>query len=61
MDDMWMKIGSAILIGMMLVVLFPSAKRMLKESPQANSSQWMSALIPLGLVVGFVVLLMAMM
>lgn len=57
--DMWMKILSAVLIGMMLVFLFPRAKQMLSESPKGDSSDWMSALIPLGLVIGFVILLMA--
>jgi len=54
-----MKILSAVLIGMMLVFLFPRAKQMLSESPKGDSSDWMSALIPLSLVIGFVILLMA--
>ena len=55
-----MKILSAVLIVMMLVYLFPRAKAMLTESPKGDSSDWMSALIPLGMVVGFVILLMAL-
>ena len=55
-----MKILSAVLIVMMLVFLFPRAKQMLTESPKGSSSDWVSALIPLGLVVGFVILLMAL-
>ena len=58
--DLWMKLLSAVLIGMMLFFLFPRAKQMLQESPKGSSSDWMSALIPLALVVGFVVLLMAL-
>jgi hypothetical protein len=57
---MWMKILSAALIVMMLVFLFPRAKQMISGSPKGNSADWMSALIPLGLVIGFVVLLMAL-
>lgn len=55
-----MKILSAVLIVMMLVFLFPRAKQMLSESPKGDSSDWMSVLVPLGLVIAFVVLLMAM-
>jgi hypothetical protein len=58
--DLWMKIGSAVLLVMMLVLLFPQAKRMLKESPKGTSSDWQSAIIPLILVVLFVALLIKM-
>ena len=57
--DMWMKILSAALIAMMLVFLFPRAKQMLQDSPKGSSQEWITALIPLALVIGFVVLLMA--
>lgn len=56
--DMWMKILSAALIVMMLVFLFPRAKQMLQDSPKGSSEDWMAALIPIALVIGFVVLLM---
>jgi hypothetical protein len=59
--DLWMKIASALLMGMMLVFLFPRAKQMLREGRKGSSQEWMSALIPLAMVVGFVILLMAMM
>ncbi len=59
--DLWMKIGSAVLMGVMLVFLFPRAKQMLSEGPKGSSQEWMSALLPLAAVVGFVVFLMAMM
>lgn len=55
-----MKILSAALIVMMLVFLFPRAKQMLHESPKGSSQDWISALIPLALVIGFVILLIAM-
>ncbi len=58
--DMWMKIGSAVLIGAMLMFLLPRAKAMVQNSPKADGQQWLSALIPLALVVGFVVLLVMM-
>ena len=56
--DLWLKIGSAILLVAMLVVLFPRARQMIKESPKGTTSQWFSFLIPVGIVVLFVVLLM---
>jgi hypothetical protein len=58
--DLWMKIGSAALLVIMLVILFPRARQMMKESPKGTASQWMSFLIPIGIVVLFVLLLMQM-
>lgn len=55
--ETWMKIGSALLLGMMIVFLLPRAKTMLKESPKASSDDWKGILLPLALVVGFVILL----
>jgi hypothetical protein len=55
--DMWMKIGSALLLVMMIVLLWPRAKIMLKESPKGSADDWKSALIPLLLVAGFIILL----
>lgn len=55
--EMWMKIGSALLIGAMLLILWPRARVMLKESPKGSAEEWKSALIPLLLVAGFVILL----
>lgn len=58
--DIWMKILSAVLIVMMLVFIWPRARQMLKESPKGSSQDWMSAMIPLAAVIGFVILLMAL-
>lgn len=58
--DLWMKIGSAALLVIMLVILFPRARQMMKESPKGTPAQWMSFLIPIGIVVFFVLLLMRM-
>lgn len=55
--DMWMKIGSAMLLGMMLIMIWPNARRMLKESPKGTAGEWKGALIPLALVALFIVLL----
>ena len=58
--DLWMKIGSAALLIIMLVILFPRARQMMKESPKGTPAQWMSFLVPIGIVVVFVLLLMQM-
>ncbi len=55
----WMKIGSALLLIMMLVYLWPRAKQMLDESAEAKDRDWMGFLLPVAAVVGFVILLMA--
>ncbi len=59
MDDMWMKIGSALLLGAMIIYLLPRAKTMMEQSPEAKPGDWRNALLPLAAVVGFVILLMA--
>jgi hypothetical protein len=56
----WMKIGSAILLGMMIVFLWPRAKQMLKETRKAEAGEWQSAILPILAVMGFVVLLVMM-
>ena len=56
----WMKIGSAILLGAMIVYLWPRAKQMMKESRKAEAGEWRSVLLPILAVAGFVVLLVMM-
>lgn len=56
--DLWMKIGTALLLGMMIFVLFPQAKHMMKHSPEAEPGDWGSFLVPVLVVAGFVALLM---
>ena len=58
--DLWWKIGSAVLLIAMLAVMFPRARQMLKESPKGTTSQWISFVIPVGIVVLFVLFLMQM-
>lgn len=55
--DLWMKIGSAVLLVAMLVYLIPRAKAMLQDTPKGSSQEWMGAIIPLGLVLLFVLAL----
>lgn len=56
----WMKIGWALLLGAMVLVLLPRVKHMVKESPKGSADDWRAAIIPLLMVVGFVVLLIMM-
>ena len=56
----WMKITSALVLGAMLVYLFPRAKLMMKHSPKGSSEDWRSVLIPLLGVILFVILLISM-
>lgn len=55
----WMKIGYALLIGAMIVILLPRARAMLQESRESTAADWRAVLIPLLAVAGFVILLIA--
>lgn len=56
--ETWMKVVSAIALGLMLVFLLPRARQMAKESPKAQAGDWQAVLLPLGLVAVLVLLLM---
>jgi len=56
--DMWLKIGSAILIVMMVAFLWPSAKHMMENSRKAEPGEWQGMLMPIVLVLLFVAFLM---
>ena len=56
----WMKIGSALFVGAMILFLWPQAKRMMKESRKAEAGEWTSVLLVFLAVAGFVVLLVMM-
>ena len=60
MGGTWMKVGAAILMVMMVVLWFPRMRDLLKNSPSASGRDWLGALLPLALVIGFVALLMAL-
>jgi len=55
--NIWLQIASASLVVLMLVFLYPTAKRWLSEGPKAKPGDWQAAMIPLLMVVGFVILL----
>jgi hypothetical protein len=56
--ETWMKVVQALLLGALLIMLIPRARRMVKESPVAKPGDWSGALVPLVAVVLFVLLLM---
>lgn len=56
----WMKIGAAMLLVAMIIVIWPNAKRMLAESRKAESGEWLTVAMVLAAVAGFVVLLIMM-
>jgi general stress protein CsbA len=53
----WLKIISALFIVAMMVMLFPRLKQASKNAPKGTQEDWMAAIKPLLLVVGFVVVL----
>jgi len=55
--ELWMKIAWAAMLIMLLVYLYPAAKHWLTNGPKPEKGDWSSALLPLALVVGFVILL----
>lgn len=56
-DSIWMQIGWALLLGAMLVMIWPRARIMMKEGKKGTAEDWKTAIIPLLLVAGFVALL----
>jgi hypothetical protein len=56
----WTKIGTALLLGAMLIFIFPRMREAVKNSPKGTSQDWMGFIIPLAAVIGFVILLIVM-
>jgi TRAP-type C4-dicarboxylate transport system permease small subunit len=53
----WMQIVSALALIAFIVILLPSARQMMKNSPKGSSSDWMSFIIPISAVILFILLL----
>ncbi|MXS81120.1 hypothetical protein [Nitrosomonas eutropha] len=53
----WMQIGSALALIMFLIILFPKALEMMKNSPKATSSDWKAVIVPLIIIILFIMLL----
>ncbi len=58
--NIWLQIASAVVVVMMLYFMYPAAKHWLQNGPKAKAGDWQAAIIPLLLVVGFVILLIAL-
>ena len=56
----WMKISYALALGLMLLILLPRARAMLKHSPKARPGDWRSVLLPLLFVILFILFLIQM-
>jgi archaellum biogenesis protein FlaJ (TadC family) len=54
------KIALAAVLVMMLFYLWPTFKRWQEHGPKAQKGDWQAVVLPLALVVGLVVLLIAM-
>jgi archaellum biogenesis protein FlaJ (TadC family) len=60
MDNIWIQIAMAVTFGMMLFFLYPRAKHWMENGPKAQEGDWMAAVLPILAVVGFVLLLIAL-
>lgn len=56
----WTKIIWAVLLGAMLVMIFPQAKHWVKNSPKGSTKDWMGFIVPMAAIVLFIVLLIAL-
>jgi len=55
--EMWLKIGFAVILGIIVIRLWPVVNQMLKHGPKGTADDWRTAIIALAMVVGFVALL----
>ncbi len=53
----WMQIVSALALVAFIIILLPSTRQMIKNSPKGTSSDWMSFAIPIIAVILFIMLL----
>jgi hypothetical protein len=56
----WTQIGSALLLGAMLIFIFPRMRHAVKNSPKGSMQDWMGFIIPVLAVIGFIILLISM-
>ena len=57
---MWEQIMLGIVAFAIFFFFWPGAKKAIEQSKQAENPDWMGALVPIGVVIVFVVLLIAM-
>ncbi len=56
----WMKIISAVALGLMLIALVPRAKNVLSGTPEGSAADWQAAVLPVLAVVVFVAILISL-
>ena len=56
----WTTIGSALLLGAMLVFIFPRMRHAVKNSPKGTMQDWMGYILPMLAVIAFIILLIMM-
>ena len=56
----WMKILSAVALGLMILYLLPRAKQMMQMSAEVENKDWMGFLIPIAGVILFIVFLVSL-
>ena len=56
----WMKIGSAVLLIGMAILIWPRVRHAMQNTPKAESGDWMAFVVPIIGVVAFIMLLMAL-
>ncbi|MCK5336829.1 MAG: hypothetical protein KAQ67_11735 [Gammaproteobacteria bacterium] len=56
----WIQITSVLFLVAMAVFLFPRVKHAVANSPKAEKGDWMSIILPIAAVIGFVILLIMM-
>lgn len=56
----WMQITGIIFLGAMAVFMYPRVKHAVANSPKAEKGDWMSFIIPMIAIIGFVILLIMM-
>lgn len=60
MMDLFLKILLAVVLLLLIFRMWPVAKAWMENGPRAEKGDWNAALLPLGLVIGFVILLIMM-
>jgi hypothetical protein len=58
--ELFLKIGLAAVLLMLVWRLYPAAKEQMKNGPKGSSSDWKGLILPLVLLIGFVFLLIMM-
>jgi len=58
--ELFLKIGLAVVMVMLIWRLYPAAKHQMKNGPKGTSSDWNAALLPIAAVVLFVAFLIWM-